>query len=187
VSLVASRLRAATRPHFGPIVDRGAVPAAQRAAVVDARVCLAVGGRAVAAVRPVARHIRLDTGLGARQGVGTRLPAGPGSAAVLPVGVLDLIGTAAQRTNVHDAADVSVAVRFHLTNALHASICELSRTTRALRGLAEVEISACGPSPAAVRETEELVADAAERTGLLVAEVAIALTRVGRPDYRTAR
>jgi len=124
--LVAGSLRAATRPHFGPVVGRRGVPAAGRAAVVDARVRLAGGGGATGAVRPVARHVRLDARLGARKVVGTRLPAGPRSAAVLPVGVLDLVGATAQRTDVHDAADVRVAVGFHLTNALHAPIGELS-------------------------------------------------------------
>jgi len=187
-SLVASGLRAATRSYFGPVVDRRAVPASGRAAIVNARVGLASGCGPVGAIRPIARHVRLDASLRTAKLVGARLPSGSRSAAVLPVRILDLVRAAAQRSDVHDATDVSVAVRFHLANALHAPLRELSRTSRALRSGAHVQVvCSCIAIPAAVGEAVELVGDAAEYARLLRTESAEALAGVGRSDDCPAR
>jgi len=107
---------------------------------VDSSVRLASGRGPVGAVGPVAGHVGLYARLSAAELVGTRLPASSGPATILPVGILDLVRAAAQRSNIHDATNVSVAVRFHLADALHTLIGELSRTRGALRCGSDVQV-----------------------------------------------
>jgi len=89
---------------------------------VDPSVVLARRVDFAGAVGPVAMHVGVDACLGASHLLRARLPAAFRFAAVYPVGVLDLKGSAAQRANVLITATNLLLTTFHLTDALQAVV-----------------------------------------------------------------
>jgi len=116
----AAWLATAAGVHFVPVADGGAARAAVRASVVDPSVVLARRVDFAGALGPVAAHVGLDACLGASHLLCTRLKVDSRLAAINPVGVLDLIGSAAERPTINSTATNIPLTTFHLADALQA-------------------------------------------------------------------
>jgi len=115
---VAARSTSTARAHFTPISGSRGFRAAFWTTVVNACVVLTRRRSTSRTVCTVAIHVGTNTLLGTALVVSTRPPAASRLAAVFPVIFFDLVRSTAVRVNVKMAADISVTVRFYLTDTI---------------------------------------------------------------------